>query len=87
VNSDNFGNVDDPHIQATLERLEAVPAAQLMSVANQWAGLDEYATRRADYIVWGSNELIKFVSERVNFKTAVFQPLFFNDYSSWQLNS
>ncbi len=86
VNSDNFGNVDDPHIQSTLERLEAVPAANLMSVAGQWAGLDQYATRHADYVVWGSNELIKFLSDRINFKTAVFQPLFFNDYSTWQLN-
>ena len=87
VNSNNFGNIDDPHIQATLERLEAVPAANLMSVADQWAALDEYATQHVDYIVWGSNELIKFFSDRINFKTAVFQPLFFNDYSTWQLNS
>jgi peptide/nickel transport system substrate-binding protein len=87
VNSDNFGNVDVPHIQSTLERLEAVPAAQLMSVAGQWAALDEYATRQVDYIVWGSNELIKFFSTRINFASAVFQPLFFNDYSTWQLNS
>ena len=86
VNSDNFGNVDDPHIQSTLERLEAVPAANLMSVAGQWAALDQYATKHADYIVWGSVELIKFLSDRINFKTAVFQPLFFNDYSTWQLN-
>jgi peptide/nickel transport system substrate-binding protein len=87
VNSDNFGNINDPHIQATLERLEAVPAANLMSVASQWAALDEYATQHVDYIVWGSNELIKFFSDRIDFKTAVFQPLFFNDYSTWQLNS
>ena len=72
---------------STLERLEAVPAANLMSVAGQWAALDEYATQHVDYIVWGSNELIKFFSDRINFKTAVFQPLFFNDYSTWQLNS
>ena len=88
VNSDNFGNVDDPHIQSTLERLEAVPAAQ-PDVRCRASGpaLDEYATQHADYIVWGSNELIKFLSDRINFKTAVFQPLFFNDYSTWQLNS
>ena len=40
-----------------------------------------------DYIVWGSNELVKFFSTRINFASAVFQPLFFNDYSTWQLNS
>jgi peptide/nickel transport system substrate-binding protein len=87
VNSDNFGNVNVPHIQSTLERLEAVPAAQLMTVASQWAGLDEYAAKHVDYIVWGSNELVKFFSTRVNFASAVFQPLFFNDYSTWRLNS
>lgn len=86
VHSNNFGNVDDPHIQAALIRLEAVPAAKLQSVVPQWTALDEYAAQRAYYIVWGSNELVKFLSDRINFGKAVFQPLFFDDYSTWQLN-
>jgi peptide/nickel transport system substrate-binding protein len=87
VHSNNFGNVNDPHIQSTLIQLEAVPSTQLSSVVPQWTALDEYASQHADYIAWGSNELVKFLSNRIDFKTAVFQPLFFDDYSTWQLNS
>lgn len=87
VHSNNFGNVDDPHIQATLKSLEAVSATKLSSMVPQWTALDEYAAKHAYYIVWGSNELVKFLSDRINFSKAVFHPLFFDDYSTWQLNS
>jgi peptide/nickel transport system substrate-binding protein len=86
VNSNNFGNVDDPHIQSTLVRLEAVPTTKLSTVSSQWAALDEYAANHAYYIVWGSAELVKFFSSRIQFSSAVFHPLFFNDYSTWRLN-
>jgi peptide/nickel transport system substrate-binding protein len=87
VHSNNFGNVNDPHIQAMLIKLEQVPSTQLSTVVPQWTALDEYAANKAYYIVWGSNELVKFLSDRINFGKAVFQPLFFDDYSTWQFNS
>jgi peptide/nickel transport system substrate-binding protein len=86
VKSNNFGNVDDPYIQKTLLKLEAVPATKLKSVAKQWTALDVYTAKKAYDITWGSNELVKFFSDRINFKTAVFHPLFFNDWSTWELN-
>jgi len=87
VNSDNFGNVNDPHLQATIVRLEQVPASQLASVANQWAALSVYAAQKVLAYTWGSSQLPEFLSNRINFKTAVFQPLFMDDWSSWELNS
>lgn len=86
VNSNNFGNIDDPHIQSTIERLEAVPATQLASVASQWTALDEYQTKNVFAYVWGSTELPKFLSNRIDFQTAVFHPLFMDDWSTWELN-
>jgi peptide/nickel transport system substrate-binding protein len=85
VKSNNFGNVDDKWIQKRLIQLEAVPSTKLQSIDKQWAAVDEYAAKKAYFIVWGSSQLVKFFSNRIDFKSAVFQPLFFNDYSTWSL--
>jgi peptide/nickel transport system substrate-binding protein len=85
VNSNNFGNVDDPHIQSVLKTLEAVPATRVQSVAKQWAALDAYQANQADEITWGSGTLVKFLSDRIDFKTAVFHPCIFDDWSTWEL--
>jgi peptide/nickel transport system substrate-binding protein len=85
VKSNNFGNVDDKWIQKRLIALEAVPSTKLQSIDKQWAAVDEYAAKKAYFIVWGSSQLVKFFSNRIDFKSAVFQPLFFNDYSTWSL--
>lgn len=87
THSNNFGNVDDASIQKQLIKLEAVPSSKLPTIAKQWAAVDEYQAKKAYTIVWGSSELVKFFSNRIDFKSAVFQPLFFNDYSTWQLKS
>ncbi len=87
VNSNNFGNVNDPHLQSTILKLEAVPATKLLATAPQWQALDMYTAQHVLAYVWGSAALPKFMSDRINFKTAVFQPLFLNDWSTWQLNS
>jgi peptide/nickel transport system substrate-binding protein len=85
VSSNNFGNVDDRWIQKQLVRLEAVPATKLPSIAKQWAAVDEYQAKKAYTIVWGSSQLVKFFSNRIDFQSAVFHPLFFDDYSTWTL--
>jgi peptide/nickel transport system substrate-binding protein len=87
VNNQNFSLVDDPHIQDELAKLDAVPATKLDSVASEWQALDEYVARKAYVAVFGSEELPKFLSDRIDFKAAVFHPLYFNDFTSWQLAS
>jgi peptide/nickel transport system substrate-binding protein len=86
VKSNNFGNVNDRWIQKRLVTLEAVPATKLSSIAKQWAAVDIYQAKKAYTIVWGSSQLVKFFSDRIDFKNAVFHPLFFNDYSTWRLS-
>jgi peptide/nickel transport system substrate-binding protein len=87
TNNQNFSKVDDPHIQSELAKLDAVPATRLDSAAAEWQALDEYVAKKAYVAAYGSEEVPKFLSDRVDFGKAVFHPLYFNDWSSWQLTS
>jgi peptide/nickel transport system substrate-binding protein len=87
TNNQNFSMVDDPHIQRELAKLDAVPATELDSVAAEWQALDEYVARKAYVAAFGSEEVPKFLSDRIDFQSAIFHPLYFNDWSSWRLTS
>jgi peptide/nickel transport system substrate-binding protein len=87
VNNQNFSMVDDPHIQRELAKLDAVPATKLDSAADEWRALDEYVARKAYVASYGEEELPKFLSNRIDFATAIFHPLYFNDFTTWQLKS
>jgi peptide/nickel transport system substrate-binding protein len=78
--------VDDPHIQSELAKLDQVPSSQLQSVASQWSALDYYVASQADELVFGYGTAPKFFSNRINYSAAVFSPIWFNDWSTWQLN-
>jgi peptide/nickel transport system substrate-binding protein len=85
TNNQNFSMVDDPHIQQELAKLNSVPATKLSSVAAEWQALDEYVAKKAYVAVFGSEEVPKFLSNRIDFGTAIFHPLYLNDWSSWEL--
>ena len=85
VNNQNFSNVNDPHVQRELAKLNAVPATKLDSVSGEWRALDEYVAKKGYAAVYGSEELPKFMSTRIDFKSAIFHPLYLNDWTSWQL--
>jgi peptide/nickel transport system substrate-binding protein len=87
TNNQNFGNVDDPHIQSELAKLNAVPATRLSAAAPDWQALDRYVAKKAYVATYGSEELPKFLSSRIDFGTAVFHPLYLNDWTTWQLES
>ena len=87
TNNQNFSKVDDPHIQSELAKLDAIPATRLDSVAGEWQKLDEYVAKKAYVAVYGSEELPKFLSDRLDFGAAVFHPLYLNDWTTWQLKS
>ena len=76
VNNENFSNVNDPFIQQQLEKLNPVPATELDSVASQWQALDEYVAKKAYVAVYGSEQVPKFMSDRIDFGTAVFHPTY-----------
>ncbi len=85
TNNQNFGLVNDPHIQSELARLNKVPTTKLGSVAKDWQALDQYVAGKGYVAVYGSEKLPKFLSSRLNFDAAVFHPLYLNDWSSWSL--
>ncbi|HWC39240.1 MAG TPA: ABC transporter substrate-binding protein [Acidimicrobiales bacterium] len=85
VKNQNFSKVNDPQIQAALAKLYPVPATQLSTVASQWQELDQYTAKQAYEAVYGYEQVPKFMSNRINFGTAIFHPVYYNDWSSWQL--
>jgi peptide/nickel transport system substrate-binding protein len=85
TNNENFSNISDPHIQSELAKLNPVPATQLSTVAANWESLDRYAASKAYELVYGSEELPKFFSNRLDFGSAIFHPLYLNDWTSWRL--
>jgi peptide/nickel transport system substrate-binding protein len=81
----NLSQVDDPHIQSELGALGPVPSSQLGSVVGRWQALDEYTAKKAYMAVFGYDEAPKFLSSRINFKAAIFHPVYGNDWSSLEL--
>ena len=85
TNNQNFSQVNDPHIQSELKDLDATPASELDSVASRWQDLDKYTAQKAYVFVYGSEQVPKFMSDRMNFDSAIFHPTYFNDFTSLQL--
>jgi peptide/nickel transport system substrate-binding protein len=84
-NNENFSKIDDPHVQAELAVLNAVPSTKLQTAGARWRALDEYVAKKAYQVVYGSELYPKFFSNRLNFQAAVFHPLYLNDWSTLQL--
>ena len=85
TNNQNFGNVDDDMIDDEIDRLRL--ETDLDAVAEDWTALDEYLiSPPQSYIApYGHRKLALFLSDRMDFESAVFHPVYNNDYSSWQL--
>jgi peptide/nickel transport system substrate-binding protein len=75
TNSENFGDVDDPAIESKLATLETQPATELASSAAQWQALDKYVANQSYVAPFGYETAPKFTSNRVNFSSAVFNPV------------
>jgi peptide/nickel transport system substrate-binding protein len=85
TNNQNFGNVDDKQINDEIDRLALETDTE--AAAEDWAALDEYLiSPPQSYIApYGHRKLATFFSERMDFESAVFHPVYFDDYSSWSL--
>ena len=84
VGNANYEEVNDPHIQSTLDSLYPVPASNVQSVASKWAALDYYVTKKAYIVPFGYLSSPEFTSTRIDFSKLVFSPLEGNDFSSLQ---
>ena len=83
TNNENFGQVNDPYINAQVNKLGAVPTPQLGSVASQWQAVDEYTAKKAYVAVFGYQTFPAFTSSRVS-QNYVFHPVYGWDWSSFQ---
>ena len=81
----NMGHVNDLFIQQQVEKLSLVQAQDLGSTAGEWRDLDEYAAKKAYLAVFGTQQVPKLISERIDPSSAVIHPLFLSDWSSWSL--
>ncbi|HEX3692232.1 MAG TPA: ABC transporter substrate-binding protein [Solirubrobacteraceae bacterium] len=81
----NLSQVADPHVQAELAALGPVPSSQLPSVVGRWQALDQYTAQHAYVATFGYDQAPKFFSDRVAFGTAVFHPVYGNDWSTLEL--
>ncbi len=85
TNNENFSQVNDPHIQSELKALNAVPADKLDSVASRWQALDTYTAQKAYIAAFGQELQPMFYSDRIDFGSAIFHPLYGTDFSSISL--
>jgi peptide/nickel transport system substrate-binding protein len=85
TNNENFGNVNDPHIQSELAYLNKVPATKLAGAAARWTTLDQYVASKAYVFVFGSEQSPQFFGPKINKGAAVFHRTYFNDWTSLAL--
>ncbi|MCW2526689.1 MAG: extracellular solute-binding protein family 5, partial [Pseudonocardiales bacterium] len=86
TNNENFGNVDDPKIESQLDTLEQVPASNLQGSEADWKALDKYSDQQAYTASFGYSIAPKFLSNKVNFDTAVFNPVYYLEFSTVSFN-
>ena len=85
TNNQNFGNVDDPKVGDEIDRLSEEVDTE--AVAEDWAALDEYliAPPQSYIAPYGHRKLATFMSERMDFDSALFHPVYFDDYTTWSI--
>ena len=85
TNNENFGQTNDPHINAVVAKLGATPTTQIGKVAEQWQALDEYVAKKAYAGVFGYQKFPFLTSDRINYSKLVFQSIYGWDLSSFAL--
>jgi peptide/nickel transport system substrate-binding protein len=83
TNNQNFGNVDDQKINDEIARLAEEP--DLASVTADWEELDSYLVNEGLIAPYGHRKLATFVSDRIDFDATIFSPVYYNDYTSFEL--
>jgi peptide/nickel transport system substrate-binding protein len=84
TNNQNFGQVNDPHINSESNKLGQVPTSQLTSIGSQWQALDQYTAKQAYTAVFGYQTFPAFTSNRIS-QSYIFSPLYGWDWSSFSL--
>ena len=86
TDNENFGQTNDPKINAAIAKLGPVPTTQLTgNVVKEWQSTDEYLAKKAYLGVFGYQTFPFFMSDRMNYAAAVKSPIYGWDFTSFQL--
>jgi peptide/nickel transport system substrate-binding protein len=85
TNNENFGEVNDPHIDAEVSALGKIPTSQLQQNATAWQNVDEYVAKKAYVAVFGYQKFPFFVSDRIDYSALKMNPIYGWDFTSFQL--
>jgi peptide/nickel transport system substrate-binding protein len=85
TDNENFGQTNDPHINAEVKKLGPTPSTQISTVASQWQALDEYVAKKAYLAVFGYETFPFLTSDRIIYSKLVFQPIYGWDFTSFDL--
>jgi peptide/nickel transport system substrate-binding protein len=85
TDNENFGETNDPHINAEVKKLGVTPTTELSTVVKQWQALDEYMAKKAYLAVFGYQTFPFFASDRIIYSKLVFQPNYGWDFTSFDL--
>ena len=85
TDNENFGETNDPAINAEVSKLAPTPTPDLSSVASDWQTLDKYVASKAYAVPFGYQTFPEFVSDRINYSALVFQPEYGWDWTSFEL--
>ena len=85
TNNLNTGEVNDPYVNAQIKKLGATPTTELSKVTSGWQNLEQYVAKKAYVAVFGYQKFPKFMSSRMNYSAAIFQPIYGWDLSSFEL--
>lgn len=55
------------------------------SVTADWEELDNYLVNEGLIAPYGHRKLATFVSDRIDFDATIFSPVYYNDYTSFEL--
>lgn len=75
----------DPLIEEEVEKLGAMPASSLPSLAGRWEALEKHTAKQAYMAVIGYQEAPELTSARVSFSKLVFSPVYGPDWTTLQL--
>jgi peptide/nickel transport system substrate-binding protein len=85
TNNENFGNVDDPKIETQVSKLDAIPASKLSTAQSGWESVEKYVASQSYMVPFGYETAPKFLSDKVDFASAVFNPVNYLEYNTVEL--
>ena len=71
--------------KAADKTMDTLAQKLLDQVVNQYAALDKSTMEQAPWAPYGNRELSLFTSDKINFGSIIWSPVFDQDYSSFQL--